>query len=475
MSNAKLIIKNTGILVFGEILSRVFSFFLIIFIARYLGNVGLGKYSFIFAFVGIFSIMSDLGTTVYMTREIARNKSVTKEYLGKVFVLKVMASSLSVLMPLIFIMFTTQTSEIKAGVLLACIAIFFNYMAFPFRAVVNAYEVQQYQSIYSFVERLTAFALGVFVLSRGYGLMGLLFALVASNIVSWIVLYALVSRKISALTPKIDFKFINFLLKESFPFWFTTIFMTIYFKIDTVMLSFMKGYAATGWYNASYKIIDTLSFLPFVVVTAIFPAMSKFHRDSKLLLKILYEKSFYYMAILALPLGLGATLLADRIIWFVYKQEFANSIVVLQILIWALVFIFVNYLMGYLLNSIEKQKLFTLTTGLCAVLNIALNLFLIPLYSFIGASVATVITELFNFSMLYYFTSKNGLKIDILRIILKPALATALMGLFVVYLSGFHLLLLIPSSILFYFSILFIIGGIREEDKKLLLSFAGIK
>ena len=263
----------------------------------------------------------------------------------------------------------------------------------------------------------------------------------------------------------------NSILKESFPFWFTTIFMSIYFKIDTVMLTFMKDYAATGWYNASYKIIDTLSFLPFVVITAIFPAMSKFHKNNKMLLKILYEKSFYYLTLLALPLGLGATLLADRIILFVYKQSFINSVIVLQILVWALVLIFMNYIMGYLLNSVEKQKLFTLATGLCAVLNVVLNFILIPLYSFIGASIATVITELFNFSMLYYFTSKNGYKINILKMLLKPATVTALMGIFVVYFMRLHLLLLIPLSILFYFSILFLIGGIKEDDKKLLLSF----
>ncbi len=475
MSDAKLIVKNTGILVFGEVLSRVFSFFLIIFIARHLGNVGLGQYSFLFAFVGVFSVISDLGTTVYMTREIARNKSLTKEYLGKIFVLKLLASGLSVLIPLIFIIFTNQPGYIKLGILVTCIAMFFNYMAFPFRAVVNAYELQVYQSIYSFVERTIAFGLGVIVLSRGYGLIGLVIALVASNSISWIVLYALVSKNISTLKPRMDFKFINSILKQSLPFWFTTIFMSIYFKIDTIMLSFMTGYAATGWYNASYKIIDTLSFLPFVVITAVFPAMSKFYKQNTVLLKVLYEKSFYYLTVLALPLGIGATLLADRIIFFVYKQGFENSVMVLQILIWALVLVFVNYVMGYLLNSIEKQKLFTVSTGLCALLNIILNLFLIPLYGFIGASIATVITELFNFIMLYYFTSKNGFGINILKTLIKPAIGTAIMGIFVFYFSWLHLLLLIPLSILLYFLLLFLIGGIQEDDKRLLLSFVGIK
>ena len=475
MSNAKTIVKNTSILIFGEVLSRILSFFLIIFIARHLGEIGLGKYSFVFAFVGIFSILSEFGTSVYMTRELSKDTSLAEEYLGKIFVFKLAVSAVAASLPVIIIIFTNQTSEIKIGILLAAMAMFMYYIAFPFRAVVNAFETQGYQSLYVVTERIIAFVFGIFVLYKGYGLLALLIVLVLSNASSWFILYRLVSKNIVRLKIKVDFAFIKSFLKKSFPFWFTSVFITIYFKIGTVMLSFLKGYAATGWYNASYKIIDALSVIPVMVITAVFPAMSKFYKKNDNLLQMLYEKSFYYLALLALPLGVGATLLADRIILFTYKQSFINSVIVLQILIWALVLIFVNYLMGYLLNSIEKQKLFTYTTGISAVLNIILNFVLIPLYSFIGAAIATVATELFNFIMLYYFTSKSGYCINLFRTMYKPLVATVLMGIFLIYLSKLHLLLLVPLNITFYFLILFLIGGIREDDKRLLLSFIGVK
>src|SRR3989338_7316110 len=309
MSNAKLIVKNTGILFSGEIISRVLSFFLIIIIARYLGEVGLGKYSFVFAFVGIFSLLSDFGTTILMTREISRNASLAKKYLGKIFVFKLVIGLVATLLSVIVIIFTSQSLEIKTGVLLAAIAMLTYYLAFPFKAVVNAFEMQSYQSLHILSERVIAFILGFFVLYKGYGLTALLIVLVLSNASSWFIIYKLVSKNIVKLQPKLDFPFIKSFLKKSFPFWFTTIFMTIYFKIDTVMLSFMKGYGVTGWYNASYKVIDALSFIPFVVITAIFPAMSKFYKKSNNLLYILYEKSFYYLALLAIPLGIGMTLL----------------------------------------------------------------------------------------------------------------------------------------------------------------------
>ena len=475
MSTAKLLVKNTIILIFGEVLSRAMSLILIVLIARYLGEIGLGKYSFVFAFVGVFSMLSDFGANVYMNKELSRDTSLAKEYLGKIFVFKLIIGAVAALLPVIVIIFTNQSSEIKIGVLLAAMGMFMYYIAFPFRAVVNAFEIQSYQSLYVISERIIAFVLGAFVLYNGYGLLALLIVLALSNTSSWFILYSLVSKKLVKLQPKFDFKFIKSFLKKSLPFWLTAVFITIYFKIDIVMLSFLKDYAAVGWYNASYKIIDTLSFIPFVIITVVFPIMSKFYKKNEKMLSILYEKSFYYLILLALPLGIGITLLANKIILFVYKQNFVNSIIALQILIWALVFIFVNYLMGYLLNSIEKQKLFTYTTGISAILNIILNLILIPLYSFIGASIATVATELFNFILLFYFTSKNGFHLNLFKILIKPLVASILMGIFVVYLNKLHLLVLVPLSIIFYFIILFLIGGIKEEDKKLLFSFVGAK
>ncbi|MBI4451959.1 flippase [Candidatus Woesearchaeota archaeon] len=471
MSTAKSLVRNTGILVAGELLSRALSLVLIVVIARTLNESGLGKYSFVFAFVGIFSIFSDLGSTLYITKEIARNNSLAKEYLGKVFVAKLILAAISSLVPILIIFLTGQAAEIKAGVMLAAAAMFMYYIAFPFRAVVNAYEVQSYQSLYVLAERLIAFALGTFVLFKGYGLTALLIVLVFSNASSWLIICRLVSKNLVGFKPQLDWAFIKSVLKKSSPFWFTTIFMTIYFKIDTVMLSFMQDYAVTGLYNAAYKIIDTLAFIPFVVVTVAFPVMSKFHKKDAVMLSAVYKKSFYYLSLLALPLGIGVTVLAERIILLIYDKSFINSAIALQILIWALVLMFVNYLMGFLLNSIDKQKAFTLVTGLTAAFNVILNLIIIPVYSYKGAAIATVSAELFNFFMLFYFSSKSGFFLNPLKLLFKPLIASLIMGALILAAGKYHLLLVVPLAIACYFSVLFMIKGLGKEEISLIKSF----
>ncbi len=472
MSKSRLVVKNTAFLAFGELLSRLLSLLLIVFIAKYLGDIGLGKYSFIFAFVGIFSIFSDFGANVYMTHKISQDQNLVKEYLGKIFVFKLILGAIASLIPVIAIILTKQSLEIKIGILLAGFNMFIYYIAFPFRSVVNAFEMQKYHSLYLITERFIAISLGIFVLYKGYGLLALISVLIISNISSFLILYKLVSKNIIRLYPRLDLDFIKSFLKKSYPFWLTSVFMTVYFKIDTIMLSFLKDYSATGLYNASYRIIEALLFIPSVFISVLFPLMSRFYKNDKNLLNILYEKAFYYLILLALPLGMGTMILADRIILFIYKQTFINSVFALKILIWALVLMFVNYLMGYLLNSIEKQMLFTYTAGIGVILNITLNLILIPLYSFTGAAIATVVTELSNFILLYYFTLKNGFSINIFKSIFKPLIATLFMGVLIVfYIKNFHLLFAIPLSMLFYFLALFLIGGIKKDEKNILISY----
>ena len=294
--------------------------------------------------------------------------------------------------------------------------------------------------------------------------------LIFSNIVYYFMLYILTKTKISEVSLAIDVESWKQNLKESMPFWITTVFISIYFRIDTIMLGFMKGFAVTGWYNAALKIIEVITRIPFLLIVAVFPALAKFHRLSYDKTKLLYEKSFYYMILLALPIATGLILLADRVILHIYSSEFTNSVIALQILAASLIFIFVNYLMGYLLNAIDRQKLFTLTSGITTIFNILLNVILIPKYSYIGAAVATLISEILSFSMLYYLTSKNKFSINLAKIVAKPIIANIAMIGFVIYLKNLHLILIISISAIIYFLVILAIKGIGKEEINLLQS-----
>ena len=127
--------------------------------------------------------------------------------------------------------------------------------------------------------------------------------------------------------------------------------------------------------------------------------------------------------------------------------------------------------MGFFLNSINKQHLFTLSAGICALSNIILNFILIPKLSYIGAATATVITQFINFCLLYYFTRKHGYPLNLIKISYKPIIAGILMGVLIPYIKFLHAIYIIPIAAVAYFIALISIGGIGKEEIKLIKSF----
>jgi len=159
------------------------------------------------------------------------------------------------------------------------------------------------------------------------------------------------------------------------------IFVTVFYWISTVMLSFMKGDAVVGWYYAAYRMVLALLFVPGAWGSTIFPVMSKFYVISRDSLRFSFEKSFKYLTILGIPIGVGATVLAQRLILLIFGAEYANSATALQISVWSSVFIFMGATFSNSFNSFNMQVMETKIAGSCVALNVVLNLLLIPKYS----------------------------------------------------------------------------------------------
>jgi len=266
---------------------------------------------------------------------------------------------------------------------------------------------------------------------------------------------------------EIDWSFWKPTIKEALPFGLSGIFIMIYYWIDSVMLSLLQGDTVVGWYNASYRLVLVLAIIPSAILTSLFPLMSRFYESSEKSLRFSYEKSFKYLLIIAVPIGVGMTLLADRIILLVYGSEYTPSIIALQILIWSEVLIFLSIVFGNLLNSINKQIIVTRQTAIAAILNVIMNLLLIPRYSYVGASIATVATECFAFMFLLTHTSKMGYNVanrTSLNTLLKIMTASLLMGSFIWYFKNLNLLILIALSTLIYLVIFYVIGGVDKDD-----------
>jgi O-antigen/teichoic acid export membrane protein len=466
MNTVQRIAKNTGVLLASQIASYIFGFFFIMYTARYLGAEGFGILSFALAFTGIFGVFADLGLRQLTVREVARDKSLASKYLGNIAVMKVILAIITFGLIALFINLLGYPEQTIKVVYLVALSVIFGTFSGMFYSVFQALEKMEYQSVGQILSSALLLTGALFAISRGVSVVG--FASIYFLVSVVVLVYSFVVGVWKLVLPKVevDWSFWKLTIKEALPFGITVIFITIFYWIDSVMLSLMQGDEVVGWYNAAYRLIMVLLFIPSTLNMVIFPAMSRFYVTSKKSLRFAYEKYFKLMAIVGFPIGVGTTLLADRFVLLIYGAEYAPSIIALQILVWSSVFIFLGGAFGRLLESSNNQMTITKITAINALVNVILNLILIPKFSYIGASIATVITE---FSVLMFgivVCSNMGYSLpkkDLLGLS-KVMIASLLMSFLIIYLKNLNLLFLVLLSTAFYFFVLYLLRGFEEED-----------
>jgi O-antigen/teichoic acid export membrane protein len=208
--------------------------------------------------------------------------------------------------------------------------------------------------------------------------------------------------------------------------------------------------------------------VPIILGTAVLPVMSRFFVSSTDSLRATYEKSLRYLIVLGLPMTVGTMLLAHHIISLLYGAEFTRSIVALQILAWDILLFFLYSLLGTLLISIDRQKEMAVAGGICALVNVILNLILIPSFSYVGSSVATIACEVILFGLYFFFASKYLALLPLHKMAFKPIIACAPMALFVCFGPGLNLAVIIILAAVIYFAMLVLIRGVPRQDIALL-------
>ncbi len=472
MNPAQRLVKNTSVLMVSQILGYVLAFFYSIYSARYLGVEGFGVLSAALAFAGIFSILTDLGLSNLTVREVARDHKLAGKYLSNAVALKILLSIATFILIAAIGYLSGYPSEKSYVLYFITLSLILNSFGGIFNAIFQAYEKMEYQSVTQILNNILMFV-GIF-LAIGYQLNIVAFAFVyfMASAVSLILTIIICLWKFILPKMEFDFPFWKSMLKEALPIAVSGIFALIAFRVDMVMLEFIKGSVAVGWYSAAYRLMEALLFFPSMYTLSVYPLLSKFYVDSHQSLKISYYKSFKYLTIISLPIVAATTLLAPDIILLIYKSSFSESIIALQILIWALPFIFLSYVLGSTIVSVNKQVEVVKITFITMIINIGLNLVLIPLWGFVGAACVTVITEIALFISYFYIVTRHVCFISPKKILIRPAIATLVMCVFIT-LVKINLFLEIILATVIYFVVLFLIKGFSQDDINILKRVIG--
>ena len=431
-----------------------------------------GIFTFALAFVFIFGIFIDLGVSDLSQREIARDKKLATSYLGNLLLWKLVLSIVVFLVLVPTINLLKSSSEIRLVVYLLGFATILKSFKITCRTFFRAFERFDLDFLTAYVERCTLLAAGIIVLIMGGGLISFALVFVIVRVFDLALTFGILNWKIVKIIPRFNFSFLKKLQIEALPFALFSMIMVLYAYADTVMLSFMRTNAEVGWYNAGYKIYEGLIILPWIICAVLYPRLSRLfvsHKDTHLLLS---SRAVKYMFIISFPILICGIMLSKNIINILFGEEFQSSVVALQILLGGIIFVFQIQLFQTILNSIDKQKvvMYVGLTGL--IVNIFLNLLLIPGYGFKGAAATTVISELMVFSIYCFYLYRSSFKISIWKSSLKPLFASLIVGGLVWKFNSLPLILLLFFGLGLYLFLLFCFKVFDSQEVNLVCGLA---
>ncbi len=462
--------KNTTYYTTALVIQKILSFFYFVLIARMIGVTDAGKYIFALSFTTIFSVFVDFGLTPILIREIAKDKGKTHRYLSNIVSLKIILGLVVWAIVILLVNLLGYPPITKTLVYLAGLVMVLDSLSLSFYGVLRGYQNLKYESIGTIIYEVIVVTLGIVALVLKAPLVILILVfVVASSFNFCYSLILLYRKKLARIKFSLDRHILKALLIIALPFAIAGIFNRVYSYIDTILLSILAGDKFVGWYGVAYKLTFALQFIPAAFAASLYPAFSGYFVTSREHLVKTFERAFNYLMIVAIPIACGTIILADKIILKLYGLEYSPSILPLQILMGSLIFIFLNYPVGSLLNACNRQIINTINMGIAMVINVLLNILLIPYFTFIGASIASLSSATILFFLGFIWTNRiiKFNKFLMFKNFLKPLFAGLAMGSTILYLKPqISFLILIPLGVFIYFIILYLLRGFTKEDIK---------
>ncbi len=394
---------NTGWMFFGQMFNLGLSFCIGIWMARYLGPENYGILNYVLAFVGLFAFIADLGVNSILNRELVKFPEKRDELLGTALRLKIGGGIVAFLVTVCVVFFTNASPMIRGLVILYSLTFVLqavNVISTFFQARVEAKNNVRSQIISSSISSV----LKIFMILSGFGVIWLMLIYVLDSI--WLGIALMVAYRRSGLEIRSwNFSWIvaKRMLSDSWLLMLTSVSISIYMRIDQVMIKQMVNETAVGLYSAATKLSEVWYVIPMTICPSLFSAIVNSRKIDKNLYFSRLKKLFFLMLFLAIVVATSITLLAKPIISILFGSAYMGSVSALRIYVWSVIGTFLGVVIGQYLITENYSKIYFLITVFGAIANVILNILLIPKMGINGAALATVVSYLVVVLSLLFF------------------------------------------------------------------------
>lgn len=404
------IASNASALLCADILGKLIQAVFTVYVARALGVQRYGVYALAFTVFLFLEFLAQFGMRPMAVREVARNRDKAERLVSSILILLLGGACIGYALLFLGMPLLKYEPGIRILIYLLALTLFPRAVSHTFTVASYGFERMKLPSILSIGTGLTSSSLGILVVYLGGGLKGLVVVLVAVSVAEGLIAGWLILRDFPGSRLTVDTPLWRDLMKQSLPFGILGLLMLVHSKVDIFMLSIMRGpldgLVAIGYYTPAYSILAALMILPQNLRMAMVPALASRGDSIQVMRSTLEGSTKFLFAFLSFPMIIATIFFAKDIVVLVFGKSYLPTADALRILGFAYALVAATTpAFAAIVTSKHLGRFVPWALGI-VLINVLLNAFLIPAYSFVGASVATLITETMSWLLRLYLLRK---------------------------------------------------------------------
>jgi O-antigen/teichoic acid export membrane protein len=446
----------------AKVVARLIALVTVLYIIHYLPADRYGSFTTLVNYTAIVSVLLDLGFNTLFVREGARHHYEIQRYLRNVMSLRLLMSVVSFVLLAGLLALNHLGDLLVPGFLLMVLTSYSTLLRN------GLYAVQQlgYEAIAVGLESIVLLVLIIIGIQSHQGITYFVWAYAAQYAFSCVYFSVVLAvKRIAVIGWRFEVPLIREWFWKGLPFALTFVLTILYFRIDQPLVYALRSHTEAGWYGAAYKPFEALLFIPMTFLSVVFPVLSIYHRERRDELLDTIGRFYKALLLIGWPLSIGMFVLAHPLIQVL--RLYPESEKAFRILALALAIAFVNNAFIGALNASDRQSSFTWAAGWSLVVNIGLNLILIPTVGFVGAAWATVATEIALGVVAWILTARYIGRVPILALSWRVILAGLVMGVAILPLenvSGVWIALPIVGGVVIYVAAVLLLRALSAEE-----------
>ena len=390
--------RNLAHLMSSQLLTWVFATVVSVILPRYLGPENIGQLRLAGAVWTMAQLFVALGTSTYLTLEIARDRERGARLVGPIIVLRTIAFACSVVVLAVIGAVTGVDHETTIVFCLLGAVVWVWMIADVAGAALNGLEQMSYPAKAAVISKVLYTGFIVAVVLLGGDVRAVAAAGLPGAAVSLVILWTSF-RRFGHTTFHRPFDETRAIIRASKVFLALGAVLVVYQQIDTVVISALVEPEVLGWYSTADTLFGTLLFVPTILMTVLLPRFSRLHAEDPPALQQLVSQSLSSLTLVAVPIGLGTAVIADNFAVLLYGEAYRETGPVLAVLGIVVILTFGTMLLGGLAAATGRQRTWNLVMIAAIVASIPLDIVLVPWTDdrygngAIGGALAYVITE----------------------------------------------------------------------------------